>query len=332
MAEGDGVAVRSVGLLLLAAPAAFAAAPASDPAPPPSIVAITLQPEADERRPLAFPTEPGDTLEVDFPWPVEDWAGRGFTPDPERFAGDFVIEATRGKPRIFVTPVAADAHRVLHVVLTQAGGLTRAVPIEFIPAPAGLAWRKVVLSAAAAPADPVPPMALSARRPWTRLRQPSPESEIGLLDTLRLMLNSTAAGARDIAAANPSLALAGLDRPPRSFGDFTIRARFAVRDSTTDTLGLCASVENRTARRLLFDPMSWVVRSGDRVYPVRTAEFANELEPWATGSALLVIARGPGGEATRLLPDNDFQISVLLSGSVNPRPVDRLPLEGFSPP
>ena len=68
--------------------------------------AIALPAEADERRPLAFPTEPGNTVEVDFPWPLEDWAGRGFTPDPERFAGDFVIEAARGKPRIFVTPVA----------------------------------------------------------------------------------------------------------------------------------------------------------------------------------------------------------------------------------
>lgn len=319
-------------LLLVAALAARAAGPVADLVPPSSIVAITLPAEADERRPLAFPTEPGDTLEVEFPWPLEDWAGRGFTPDPERFAGDFVIEAARGKPRIFVTPVAADAHRVLHVVLAQPGGRTRAIPMEFIPAPAGLAWRKVVLSAAAAPADPGPAAALSARRPVARLRDPSPESEIGLLDTLRLMLNSTAAGARDIAAANPSLALASLDGPPRSFGDFTIRARFAVRDSTTDTLGLCASVANQTARRLLFDPLSWVVRAGDRVYPVRTAEFANELEPWATGAALLVLARGPGGEATRLLPDNDFKISVLLIGSVNPRPVDRLPLDGFAPP
>jgi hypothetical protein len=318
-------------LVLLAALSLRSSGRASDPAPPPSIVAITLPAEADERRPLAFPTEPGDTLEIELPGPVEDWAGRGFTPDPERFAGDFVIEATRGKARIFVTPLAADAHRVLHVVVGQPGGPTRAIPMEFIPAPAGLAWRKVVLNAAAGAGEPRPAVALAARRPRAALREPSPESQIGLLGTLRLMLNSTEAGARDIAAANPSLELASLDGPPRSFGDFTVRTRFAVRDSTTDTLGLCASVANQTARRLLFDPMSWVVRSGDRVYPVRTAEFANELEPWSTGAAFLVLARGPGGEATRLLPDNDFQVSVLLCGSVNPRPVERLPLGEFVP-
>jgi hypothetical protein len=287
--------------------------------------------EADERRPLALPTEPGNTAEIDFPWPVEDWAGRGFTPDPEKFAGDFVIQATRGSPRIFVTPVAAEAHRVLHVVLAPAAGPTRSVPIEFIPAPAGLAWRKVVFGPDTPRAEVRPAIALSARPPRAKLRDPSPESEIGLLRTLRLMLNTTAAGARDIAAANPSLALESFDGPRRSFGDFTILTRFAVLDSTTGALGLCASVANQTARRLLFDPASWVVRAGDRVYPIRTADFANELEPGATGTAFLVLARGPDGEAARLLPGNDFEISVILGGSVNPRPVRRLPLEAFGP-
>ena len=324
--------IRRILLVLAPLAAAAAAGPAADRAPSPSIVTVTLPAEADERRPLAFPTEPGNTIEVDFPWPVEDWAGRGFTPDPERFAGDFVIEAARGTPRIFVTPVSADAHRVLHVVLAQPGGLTRAIPIEFIPAPAGLAWRKVTLGAATAAADPAPAVALSARPPLARLREPSPESEIGLINTLRLMLNSPAARARAIAAANPSLALETFDGPPRSFGSFTIRTRFAVRDSTTDSLGLCVSVANHTAQRLLFDPGSWVVRVGDRAYPIRTADFENELDPQATGAAFLVLARGPGGEATRLLAGNVFEISVLLAGSVNPRPVQRLALEGFSPP
>jgi hypothetical protein len=305
------------------------AGPASGGAPPPSIVRIALPAEADERSPLALPTEPGNTVEIDFPWPVEDWAGRGFTPDAERFAGDFVIEATRGKARVFVTPIAADAHRVLHVVLAQPGGATRGVPIEFIPAPAGLAWRKVVFGTGEAAVEPRPHVSLSARPPGTRLREPSPESEIGLIRTMRLMLNTTAAGAGDIAAANPLLALSTLDGPPRSFGDFTLHTRFALRDSTTGALGICASVANQTARRLLFDPGSWVVRAGDRVYPVRTADFANELEPGATGTAFLVLARGPGGEDTRLLGASDLEVSVLLSGSVNPRPVRRLPLEGF---
>ncbi len=303
-----------------------------DPAPPATIVRLALPSEDEERQPVEVPTGPENTVEVDFPWPLEDWAGRGFTPDSEKFAGDFVIEAARGNERIFVTPMAAGAHRVLHVVLARPDHTTRGVPIEFIPAPAGLAWRKLVFTGARPAAAARPDVALDPHAPHTRLREPSPESELGLVRTLRLMLNTTVEGAGDIAAANSALSLKVLNGTPRSFGDFAITRRFALRDSTTDTLALCASVSNETARRLLFDPGSWAVRAGDRIYPVRTVDFSGELEPGATGAVFLVLARGPGGEPTHLLPDNDFEISVLLAGDVNPRPVLRMQLDGFDPP
>jgi hypothetical protein len=318
-------------LLILPALAGLASAPAQDAGAAASIVRIALPSEADERRPFAVPTEPENTVEVDFPWPVEDWAGRGFTPDPEKFAGDFVVEASRGNARLFVTPVAAGAHRVLHVVVGEPGGRTRGVPIEFIPAPAGLAWTKVVFEGGEAPGAPRPAVSLGAGAPRARLREPSAESEIGIMRTMRLMLNTTAEGAGDVAAANPALSLRTLEGAPRSFGDFSITNRFALRDASTDTLGLCASVANNTSKRLLFDPTGWVVRAGDRVYPVRTVDFADELEPGATGTVLLVLARGPDGNPTRLLPDNRFEISAVLSGCVNPRPVIRMALEGFGP-
>ena len=294
-----------------------------------TIERIILPPEGDELRPAAVPTEPENTVELDFPRPVEDWAGRGFTPDAEKYAGDFVIEATRGKERVFVTPIAAGAHRVLHVVLSLAGGKSRGIPIEFVPAPPGLAWRKVVFVAQ----EPAPvasrKFTLSGLAPRPRFRSPSPESELGLLATLRLMLNTTAEGARQVAAANPALELAVLEAAPRSFGDFTITARFAVRESTTDTLGICASVANATPRRLVFDPSGWVVRAGERVYPVATVDFAGEIEPGGTCPVLLLITRAPDEAPTLLLPGNRFEISAVLVASVNPRPVLGLPLPGF---
>jgi hypothetical protein len=70
------------------------------------------------------------------------------------------------------------------------------------------------------------------------------------------------------------------------------------------------------------------VRAGDRAYPIRTVDFANELEPGASAPALLVLARGQDGDPTGLLAANDFEPSVVLSASVNPRPVRRLALEG----
>jgi hypothetical protein len=287
--------------------------------------------EADLRQPVALPTEPENTVEIDFPWPVVDWAGRGFTPDAEKYAGDFVIETARGTSRVFVTPIAVDAHRVLYVVLAEPGGLTYGLPIEFLPAPPSLAWRKVVFGSNRKENAPLPAVTLSEVPPSARLREPSAESELGLIRTLRLMLGTTTEGARRIAAANPALEFASLPAAPQDFGDFSILARFAVRDSTTDSLGLCASVTNQTGRRIFFDPGSWIVRAGDHVYPIRSSDFADELEPGATGAAFLVLAGGPDGDPTGLLPGNDFKLSVVLNGSVDPAAAKHTPAGSNAP-
>jgi hypothetical protein len=311
---------------------ALAAGNVNAPAGPASIVHLRLPPESDERQPIAVPTEPENTVELDFPWPVDDWAGRGFTPDADKFAGDFVIEATRGKSRIFVTPVAPDAHRVLHVVLAPPGLPSRSVPLELLPAPAGLAWRKLVLEDGSAESRQGPAVTLTARPPRSALRESSPESEIGLIRTMRLFLDTGKGGARSVAEANPSLQYAEGAGEPRSFGDFSISLRFALRDGRTGALGLCAEVSNHTRRRLEFDPQSWVVRAGNDVFEIGTADFSGELEPGAVGYAFLVLARGPDGLATRLLPGDDLRLSVLPVASLNPRPVSRIAIPELGPP
>jgi len=321
--------ITCLGAAVIAAAAASRNARASDLPTPASIVRIELPPEDAERQPFALPTEPENTLEIDFPWPVEDWAGRGFTPDPEKFAGDFVVQAIRGKARLFVTPVTAQAHRVLLVVLAEPGGRSRGLPLELVPAPAGLAWRKVVFAAAQIPKQPRITVTLTAHPTQSRLREPSPESVIGLIRTMRLILNASAEGAAGIAAANPSLQLCAFDAQPTGFGAFSITNRFALRDASTDTLGLCVSVANKDNRRLFFEPTGWVIRAGDRAYPVKNVDFPGELEPGATQAAFLVLGRGPNAEPTLLLPDNTFEVSAVLTGSVNPRPVTHDALEGF---
>jgi hypothetical protein len=305
------------------AAAASGAAALAAPVPA-SIVRVTLGPEESERRPFAVPTEPGNTVEVDLPWPLGDWAGRGFTPDADRFAGDFVIQAARGTRRLFVTPVSQDAHRVLHVVMECGGGATRSLPLEFIPAPPELAWRKVSFAAGTAGRPQRPPVSLLGGPPASRLRAPGPDSQLGLIRTMRLLANATEDGARDIAAANPALTLAQAGAPARDFGPFALACRFSVRDSTTGSLGLCVGVANKTDRRLIFDPRSWIVRAGDHVYAASAADFPPELGPGSGGAALLVVA---GGAASRLEAGNAFEPSVALLGSASPRPVRRISLE-----
>jgi len=240
-----------------------------------------------------------------------------------------VIEAARGSPRCFVTPVTAGAHRVLHVVVGGADGPGRSIAVEFVPAPSGLAWTKVAFDLPPPAAAAFPPVTLTPHPPRPRLREASPDSELGLLRTLRLLLNLPTNGVAAVAAANPNLEIAALDGRPRSFGDYTLTPRFAVRDATTGSVGLCASAANQTSRRLLFDPAGWVVRAGDRVYPVGTVDFPSALEPAATAAAFLVVAAGPNGEPTRLRPANPWEVSATLQASADARPVRRTGIEGL---
>ncbi len=307
-------------------------------APPPTIRRLTLPPEAEQRYPIAVPTDPDHSVELDVPWPVVDWAGRGFTPDPEVYAGDFLVDASRGSPRIFVTPLVSGGHRVLHLIVQPPGGTTRSIPLEFLAAPAGEAWHKVVLvdgapaaesPDAASPSRGGPPRR-AARAPSPDApagRKPTPADELGLIRLMRRLHGLQADEAAALVAAQPALQWDDEARAPRSFGPFTVRLAFALRDGTTGCLGLCVEVRNATGRRLIFDAESWVVRSGDRVYPVRTADFANEVEPESVQTAWLVLTGAPDQNPARLLPDQDLSVSVRLSASVNPRPIFRFPVD-----
>jgi len=321
-----------MGLGLLAA---CAAAAPSDP--PATIRRLDLPDESAQRYPLAVPVEPGNTVEVDFPFPIADWAGRGFTPDPERFAGDLVVDAVRGSPRVFVTPITRDAHRVLHVVLRLPSGSERSVPIEFIAAPSDQAWRKVTLVAPASVPAPGPSgegvavtvpsearVRLLDSAPAEAFQTPTPAIEIGIVRTLRLMLALGPDGARRLVAANPALEMAELPHSARPFGAFTLEIPFALRDSVVDCLGLCVKVTSTSLRRLIFDPGSWIVRVGDRVYPVRTADFTNEIEPGATAWAVLVLTRAQDGTPTHLLPKNSFEVSLTVAAAVTSKAVRRM--------
>jgi hypothetical protein len=310
-------------------------------APPPTIRRLILPAESAQRYPIAIPTDPEHSVELDFPWPVVDWAGRGFTPDPEAFAGDFLVDASRGSPRIFVTPLVSGGHRILHLIGQPPGAPPRSVPLEFVAAPAGEAWHKVVL-VEAAPASVEPdaapsasedtrrPAALTARTDPQTFREPTAADELALIRLMRRLRGLSSHEAAALLAQQAALEWDDHARLPHSFGPFTLRLAFALHDAATDCLGLCVELRNATARRLVFDADSWVVRSGERVYPVRTVDFTHEVEPESVQTAWLVLARSPDGTPIRLRPDRELSVSVRLAASVNPKPMLRFPVDSLS--
>lgn len=283
--------------------------------------------------PMLIPTTPEDATVVELPTAIDNWFGRGFTANPDSQAGDFVLVLRPGERRFSVTPLTKDAHRVLHLVTRN-----QLLALEFIPAVTRMAsYRGVIFHDQQAAATAVNKAADSERvrrtevvrartPPRSSYREPSTATLDGLRRFMRLLLNLPEDMARRAVAANPALQLVQGNGEEQPYGDFSLVLRFALRDAVTDTLGLCVAVQNRTVRRLVFDNQSWLLRAGGTVFPVRTVDFPGMVEPEKTELALLILDRGPDGKPTRLMPDNEFRVSVQVAQSLSARPVTGIDL------
>ena len=286
----------------------------------PTVTVCPLPGGGGEGRALLSPTSCEFALEIDFPWPVCDWAGRGFTPDPERFAGDFVVEAERGASRMYVTALAANAHRVLHVALTDADGSVRTFPLEFVPSVPGRALRKLTLTAEA-PAAPLPSGSVPARvQPTARS---SASSEIALLRLMRLAEALPAATFDSLLLGAPALHLVRRSDPPSDLGEVTVRIRYALSDDVTGEAGLAVEIANATGKRILLDPQSWTIAAGGHDYPIRTVDFVDVLPPRALVRAFLVLGPRPDGFAASLGAREPASLRVAICARASARPVSR---------
>lgn len=82
--------------------------------PPLHVVKLALN-ESDVTR---VPTHPSVTVFVQFPSPITDYSGRGFTEDPQRSAGEFVLRFIGGDNYFTLSPLTETARRTLHVVVS----------------------------------------------------------------------------------------------------------------------------------------------------------------------------------------------------------------------
>lgn len=294
--------------------------------------------------PVLIPTTPEDATLIEVPYAISGWSGRGFaTPDmtvasgnnpSAGVAGDFMLMPgdLRGYKRFAIAPLVASSSRTLHLFMGE-----RTLTLEFFVAQERQqAFRSVTFVDAVQQEKDTARIAAAERErrmqvtredtpPESRYTDPTEETQQGMQRFMRALLNMSEEMARRMVAANPMLQLAKHDRNIPS-GDYSITIRFAVRDSLTDTLGICVALNNHTAKKLIFDPQSWMLRAGDMVYPIKTTDFAGSLDASSTQLVFLVLTRGIDGKPTRLLPDNKFTVAVELRDSVSAKPVQLIDL------
>lgn len=291
----------------------------------------------EQATPFTVPCSPEDSVLIVLPYAVTGWSGRGFSPQGVAnteanagTAGDFTVFPgdLRGYKQFTISALVDRSSRTMHIFME--GG--KILSIECVVAPSrDMAFRGVtfidtnatkqaVAEAVEVARDRANTIERSEEPPVSRYQEPSPESQVGLKNFMKALLAMNEERAAKMVGANPALQLVRL-RDVTDSGDYKITMRFALRDEITDTLGLCVTVKNETHGRLIFDNASWILRSGDRVYPVPTAEFVGELEPGASAAAFLVLARDAHGAPTRILPDGNYRVGLDLKGKVNTKPV-----------
>lgn len=305
-----------------------------------------------QTRPMTILCSPYDSVLIQVPYPISGWTGRGFLPEGvaeqvgdtvanSALAGDYTIFPgdLRGYTEFAITARVKSSSRTLHLLMSD-GERTRVLTLECLVSPnREQAFRRVVfkdISAAdRAAADAIArarqtaaAVTVSDEPPESRYMPASPETIRGLRDFTRALAGVHEDRALAMLSANPALQFASkADVPEQDVGAFAIQQRFAVRDGMTDTLALALVVRNKTKLRLVFDPQSWVIRAGSRVYPVNFSDFAGALEPEASALAVLVLARDQAGKPTRLLPETDLKPSLALVERESTKPVNVVPFQ-----
>lgn len=302
----------------------------------------------DQKAPFPVPCCAESSVLISVPYKITGWAGRGFIPQDQvqtagegsatTVVGDFSLFPGKltGYKEFAVSALVGGGTRTFHIIMEGDHVLT----LEFIVvASEAQAFRRVKFvdtsSQAVAVAQAVQneraerAKASAIKReddpPESRYVAPSAQTENGIRIFARALMGLSRDRAEQMIAANPALQGMPLNNVEES-GDYTIIQRYAIRDDVTDTLAVAVSLKNNTGLRLYFDPQGWIIRSGSRVYPVPTLDFAGVLEPNESSLVVLVLSRDQYGEPTRLLPSSPFRIAGKIRGRASAKPVTVSPL------
>ncbi|WP_404424668.1 hypothetical protein [Nibricoccus sp. IMCC34717] len=283
------------------------------------VVALPL----DANQVTRVPTHPALALLVEFPGPITDYAGRGFTEDVGASAGDFLLRWGASDSYLVVAPLTEGARATLHVMM---GG--RSYPLELFPAGRDQAWAKVVFRDGPPAPTGSSPQANPASPTARRLRaMPKPEHPpaadpatwLSSLELLRSLRRVSAAQREAILRADPELSFNGAGFT-QELGSCELRCEAILRDNRLDVLVFAVAVHNPTLRRLTFATGTLLVRCGERLYPVVASDWPTELRAGETAEVLLAIAGDGLGGRNRLAVQNTFRISLAEAHPKDPQP------------
>ena len=313
-------------LALSALLAAIAVVEAGTPAvlgPVPNVITRVLPRSEEETTALRVGTTEQWSTEIDLPYPVIDWRGRGFTPDPDHVAGDFMLDLDPGSQHFTISALGPSAHRVLHVELLAPDGKHLTYPIEFVPEAAETAPRRVTF-VGWEPTPDVLPTGTPAAGPALPTSPRSIEALMGLMASLKAL---TPLEAGPVVATSPNLAYHVLHQAPCMLPEISILPVSAITDVSRGLTGLFVWLKNTGAKSILMDPLSWTITLPTGTVRVLAVDYTAWTKPGDEALVCLVVAPPLPLAAARAL-----LVSAQVRDHRSQRPVETENLPPFSPP
>lgn len=277
-----------ISILLLAASVAFAG-------PPESIQRITL----DERIVVTVPVATDRVTTISFPGPLAAIDAVGVTADGKT-PGQFQLAHTKGSSFVSVRALARKAATNLNIRWNK-----RTYVFELIESDA-------------------PVLALNLEdRAASEVAQPAP-----LVTPTRLLVLLDKAKAFPLLKKQQPDAVAGAEA--RIFGDdpqitdlndYEIRIEEVFRFNPEDTIVFHVSLRNKSEREIRYQPESFCVRVGNRLYHQSISDAPGVLPACATSTVYFAVTGTPDGGRNELSLKNDFTVLVTRTSPSPPEDV-----------
>jgi hypothetical protein len=257
----------------------------------------------------------GQTITVKMPGIIERLDGGGFTVNPEN-EGNFLLSPYAGREFFSVEPLKDGASNNINVIV---GGQVYSIVFEESHKAQGLL--NVVYSFP-------PPI---KREDLQKPPQPKPVSTARLLS-----LFDKVKAYKVLKDQRPELVESLRTTTPYSVTshnlyDVTLRSVF--RDDSLDTLVFEIELKTKSQAALGYDPESFQVRVGDAVFFQSCADATGRIEPKARNVAWFAITGDGFGGRNNLDVFNNFEISMIPTGSATAEPIlDTTPLDYSEPP
>ena len=238
----------------------------------------------DELTVLRIPVSRLRVTTISYPSPIQAIEAALVTSDG-RTPGLFQLSHRPGNAYFSVRALVKDAAANVNVVWNR-----RTYVLELVESDRPLL--SVVLQ------EPVPVTAVASR-------PASPTRLLGLLETAKaypLLAQHHPASVRQVEVARP--------RRVMNYGDFEIVLEEVFRFDPEDTLAFRVRLKNKSAQELRYQPQSFSVRVGERLYHQVLSDASGVVPPQGEVPAYFLITGSPNGGRNELSLKNEFTVLV----------------------